>query len=101
MNDREKIGKGLEYCIGHHLCLGCGYYDPNNARCQKDLMRDALELLIKQEPIAPDCVAVCVGGFIGTFKWQYSCGACGHEIIKNDRWQTKYCPNCGKKVKWE
>ena len=50
MADREKVIKGLEYCTGNHLCSGCGYYDPDNARCQKDLMRDALELLKEQRP---------------------------------------------------
>ena len=51
MPDREKVIKGLEHCISHHLCLGCGYYDPDNARCQKDLMRDALKLLKEQDHV--------------------------------------------------
>jgi hypothetical protein len=50
----------------------------------------------KQEPVVPDCVT----SFDGTTR-HYLCVACGHEIMKNDRWQIKYCQNCGKAVKWE
>ena len=58
MIDREKVVKGLEYCTGNQLCSGCGYYDPDNVRCQKDLMRDALELLKEQEPVTPKEVSM-------------------------------------------
>jgi len=45
MTELEKVIKGLEHCIDHNLCIGCKYYGPNNVRCQKKLMHDALELL--------------------------------------------------------
>lgn len=91
MTDQEKIIKGLEYCAGNHLCSGCRYYDPDNARCQKDLMRDALELLEAQEPVKPELRMSKWG-----FKQWLICGACGGTIT----FKVTYCPYCGRKVKW-
>lgn len=91
MADREKVIKGLEYCIGHHLCLGCGYYDPNNARCQKDLMRDALELLKEQEPIRP--ILARIGNYDAIN--DYTCPVCGTDLYH----LQKYCDECGRAVK--
>ena len=94
MADREKVVKGLEYCTGNHLCSGCGYYDPDNVRCQKDLMRDALELLKEQEPVTPKEVSMYPQN-------QYACGSCGHVSIGTKDYHAKFCPACGRKVKWE
>ena len=81
MADREKVIKGLEYCTGNHLCSGCGYYDPDNARCQKDLMRDALELLKEQKAIVrcKDCrylnedSGICVIGIMHGYRDTWFC----------------------------
>lgn len=95
MTDREKVIDGLNETISYLRLKTGGVVD----RCIQH-QYDALELLKEQEPGTPDCVDVCTG-FDGTITRQYFCGACGHEIMKNDRWQTKYCPNCGKAVKWD
>ena len=97
MTDRKKVIKGLVYCIGHHLCFSCGYYDPNNVRCQKDLMRDALELLKEQKTVEPKLVGVNT----------WTCGECGALLGWEEFAQSglelikyKFCPECGRAVKW-
>ena len=54
MADKEKVIKGLEYCIqGFSKCKICPYYAGLSERClEKGLLPDALELL-KNEPNAP------------------------------------------------
>ena len=89
MPDREKVIKGLEYCTGHHSCSGCGYYDPDNARCQKDLMRDALAILLEQDAVKPREQEE-------TRTWTV-CGNCSQHLISKWLW----CPYCGKRVKWD
>ena len=59
--------------------------------------KDGSEYIIKgNTSVAPDCVDICDD----ILKSLYFCGACGYKIMKNDRRQTKYCPNCGKAVEW-
>ncbi len=86
MSDREKVIKGLEYCTGNHLCSDCGYYDPNNARCQKDLMRDVLELLKEQNGVP----------YVFNADGDTVCGVCGCYFDK----AYSNCPKCGRKVDW-
>ena len=62
-----------------------------------NVCRDALELL---KAVPPDAREVWIGSN-GAFHWEYTCGACGCGIMRNDRWKTKYCPQCGKAVKWD
>ena len=47
--DREKVIKGLECCLNVGDCQKQCDYFPDNG-CDKELMRDALELLKAQEP---------------------------------------------------
>ena len=92
MTDREKVIKGLECCLhdeddGHgRLCEKCPY---DCGDCRKDLYNDVLGLLKEQEPIRPDYDPA-------TLTW--SCGNCGQTF---DRCKNKFCPECGRKVKWE
>lgn len=50
MADREKVIKGLEYCVHEedYNCDGCPYARPYWCGC-KDLLADALALLKEQE----------------------------------------------------
>ena len=82
MPDREKVIKGLEQFISDFKPY-CG----NKADWGR--VFDALALLKAQEPVTP-----CRDTFLN---WR--CGYCKTEI---DRYEGhKYCPNCGKKVRWE
>lgn len=96
MADREKVINGLTHCTawsGLHECQpkvgdDCPYED--EADCQLSLMRNALVLLKEQEPVEPryeDCFA----------NWSARCGYCNAYIVGC----YKYCPGCGRKVKWE
>ena len=31
---------------------------------------------------------------------QYACGACGHVSVGSKDYHAKYCPECGRAVKW-
>lgn len=122
MTDREKVVNALEHCIDG--CFDNCPYEYGGAvtlkYCHSDLMRDALELLeddetqlvyrdeiIKahedenerlnellkeQEPTRVESVDY------GTdmFK-RYRCPKCKVFFDHNHN----YCPNCGKKVKWD
>ena len=50
-------------------------------------MGNALSLLKAQEPVKPKLDKYT----------NYTCGACGRMITR----AYKFCPECGKKVKWE
>lgn len=88
MPDLEKVIKGLDSCSNFGDCRKCPY-DPLPApKCYQMCELDALELLKKQEPIKPIRNLEII-----------RCGNCNCEI---DRYEgVKYCPNCGRKVKWE
>lgn len=95
MADREMVIKGLE-CIAQkreqaaNPCKGCGYSDrPNYAICVKDIASDALALLKEQEAVEPT-----YEDFLGNRVAR--CGNCNGYIVR-----YKYCPGCGKAVKWE
>ena len=89
MADREKVVKALK-CCSEGNCLNCPFVkdhmEPHVIGCENRLMKYALELLKDQEPISDSCHYV------------YKCGNC-LEIITGTHFN--YCPNCGKKVKWE
>ena len=102
MTKLEKVLKGLECCMSmpqrleECKAMGCPYVDEEYS-CNAPLCRDALELL---KAVPPDAREVWIGSN-GAFHWEYTCGACGCGIMRNDRWKTKYCPQCGKAVKWD
>lgn len=81
MDMREKVIKGLEQFVADFKPF-CG----NKADWQR--VYDALALLKAQEPVKP------VYG-LGITR----CGQCNHEIDKYGG--DRYCPQCGKAVKWE
>lgn len=105
MADRDKVIKGLELCsrepkqtIG--CLLDCPYEDVDG--CRKVLMRDALALLKAQEPVAPvrKSFLVSAPDEYGATPSMTVCGACGAWLLTVEP-RAKYCPNCGRAVKWE
>ena len=32
---------------------------------------------------------------------QYACGSCGHISVGSKNYHAKYCPECGRVVKWD
>lgn len=114
MKQFEKVEKGLEICTGsteYEDCITCPYHEdyyPNVCQYAKD--KDALalirqqqariaELEAEQEPIPPvveqemDDVCSCIDDV-------YRCGKCGCRLYRFAE-KNKYCPDCGKAVKWE
>ncbi len=100
MPDREKVIKGLETCIEHEDCGDCPYVstcvDPIDfAVC---LMKDALTLLKEQESATEFILD----------DYQPTCKICGLKpfvgYIPKIEWMKergyKYCPGCGRAVKW-
>lgn len=104
MADLEKVIYSIERCICHvpDACRDCGYDNHEYNECVEKLLRDALELLKEQEPVKP---TVRVDTWI--------CSKCGHTLESQEliddkenpqvliHEQYEYCPNCGRKVKWE
>ena len=125
MAGREKVIKGLECCLTlDSHCGDCPYYscDTQELDCERNLRHDALallkeqeaayqvaeellrkktilfdELLAEQEAVEPDTDSE------GTC----SCGNCGETVgyfpagCSTPQKLCKFCPECGKKVKWE
>ena len=101
MPDREKVIKGLECCTTScEMMSDCPYShdcqggDPDGV--SKQMLSDALALLREQETVR--------------FKvkqqrrsypfWDAECSGCGYKTSTiHENW--KYCPECGKKVKWD
>ena len=101
MIDREKVINGLEICsagewnsTGGRDHTDCPYYPAGYTGCTcKLLMRDTLALLQEQE--------------LTTFEndgHHIRCTNCGEYWCKTDiegnRFPDRFCPNCGRKVKW-
>lgn len=63
-------------------------------------VKDALSFMEEQKPMEPERREVWLGSN-GAFNYEYICGSCGCGIMKNNRWQTKFCPQCGRQVKWD
>jgi len=61
--------------------------------CQRWILKDTLDLLKEQEPIA---LSVC-GEPGGDSSWWYLCSKCGKPIDHKDR----FCKQCGQAVKWD
>lgn len=94
--DREKVIKGLECLITNEVpCDGCPYNEGENSSCLRNIANDALELLKEQKPVEPE---------------GENCGECGYTLHRinydgpdkelRHEW-FRFCPSCGKAVKWE
>lgn len=106
----EKVIKGLECCteelgLNQHrddFCAVCPYKDkdPENWYCfhRIDLMRDALALLKAQEPEETRLVRHFSRPNVYADLWLH-CEKCNGRV--DDRYRPKFCPECGRKVKWK
>lgn len=55
---------------------------------------NALELLKKQEPVKPKEVKL--------WYTEYACGYCDYKSVgRKDGYKMRFCPCCGRAVKWE
>ena len=104
MPDREKVIKGLE-CLTQRReptanpCKRCGYINrPNFSICVKDIASDALELLKEQEPQETRLVRHYSRPGVYADLWLH-CEKCGGKIDYGP-YRPKFCPECGRKVKW-
>lgn len=98
----EKVINGLDCCL-EGLCEPCEYRGSKGpGGCKDELMCDALTLLKAQEPVKPR--ERIYHFFADRYCYDVSprmvtCGACGECLPTGDA-TTKYCPNCGRAVKW-
>ena len=112
--DREKVIKGLEYCIADEYCDGCPYMDDcfeiDDKPFGEQLMRDAFELLKEQEAELSyreaksvthtatkldDATCPSCGNVVGE---KIRTGAIGQSVVQV---QWDYCRFCGQKLDWE
>ena len=105
MTDREKVIFDIERCICHvpDACRDCSKYGGiYEQRCMEHLMADALALLREQEPVKTEPVRfrVCRAGSGNYPFWDCVCDGCGFKTsMAHTDW--RFCPMCGKAVKWE
>lgn len=100
MPDLEKVIKGLEHCGSADMCDNCPYLvkDIENEGDGCQMFADALTLLKAKEPVK----AVADG------EDSYMCNNCG-TVIGWAEWgpggieevKYKFCPECGRAVKWD
>lgn len=97
MTDREKVNKGLE-CLANENAgcyTDCPYYESRiSASCFRNMAADALDMLQGQEPIAPKLIKMYPHDI-------YECGNCGHRSVGSKDYKAKYCPECGRALKWK
>ena len=95
--DVEKVVKGLK-CCKRGFCFACSYNDgkTESKDCKHALVDDALELLKAHEPVEP------YGQYsVHTGTKYIVCGACEKPLcMMKDSYRPKYCPECGRMVKW-
>ena len=108
MTDRERVIFDIERCICHvpDACKDCSKYGGDSAlRCMEDLLKDALELLKEQEPVAhatwlceETSTAYDLYG-VKTWAAKYKCSKCGsvHRAIEAHMCYS-YCPMCGARM---
>ena len=80
MADREKVIEGLEYLITAYAFHG------DDAEC----LGDALQLLKEHTPVNPRFIDGKRNHFV-------KCGNCNFDLMHG----MKFCPHCGRAVKWE
>lgn len=91
-----------------YVCPTCAYGKDDGRPCESlhPLLDDAFALLKAQEPVKPR--ERIYHFFADRYCYDVSprmvmCGACGEWLIENSDVipRYKYCPQCGRKVKWE
>lgn len=56
-------------------------------------IEDGTKLLKEQELIAPKLIKMYPHDI-------YECGNCGHRSVGSENYKAKYCPECGRTLKW-
>lgn len=103
MPDREKVIRGLECCLSPNDHENCPYdgIGKTYSHCLKQLVTDVFALLKEQEegiaPIESTTEQKKFADRIGFAVSEYWCGDCHFNLFN----RPKFCPNCGKKVKWD
>jgi len=92
MTDREKVIKGLECCVAVNCGQACPYATVGG--CQVQVLRDAVALLKEQEPV--DVIVEPLDDTRYIF-----CGACRCMLAQGKPKGYKFCPWCGRAVKWD
>ena len=89
MPDLAKVIRGLECCNAPNRHEGCPYDGAAHYNiCTHQLLTDAIALLREQEPVEP---------IRNRLTSVQRCGNCKAFIYVPP---YKYCPLCGKEVKW-
>ena len=96
MPDREKVMRGLRYCLERSQekvhCGDCPYwFDDFESGCHVyDMMRDAIELLeVKDVEIKTNA-----------YSWKfYYCPTCGKDFYGFDK-RVRFCNQCGQGIRW-
>ena len=99
--NREKVFDALRNCITEPKCRDCPWETCEEFHQTKkiplDLCLDILKMLKEQGAIEPDVDS----------EGSCSCGNCGTTVRYSPAGCSvpeklcKYCPECGKRVKWE
>lgn len=96
--DKEKVIKGLECCIRtYDFCPEECPYRKRICYGECGVMDDALKLLKTQEHIKPK-VTKRKTGFGNVLSYWFNCGDCNKPI---ERLKYRFCPYCGKGIKWD
>ena len=96
MADIEKVIEGLEDSLTNQ---SCGYMDGIGElyAVSGEYLQNAIALLKKHLPMEPKEMKIA--------KCHYQCAVCGSYVgIKGltvNRFNKKYCSECGQAVKWE
>ena len=95
MADREMVIKGIECLTADEITCNtdCPYF--SGVGCVNAILRETLELLKGQEP-----VKVIIHDEDEWYGFYAQCPECTCEWMM-DHEKLKYCPHCGKRVKWE
>lgn len=96
MTDREKVIKGLKCCNMPNNHDDCPYNMATHYNiCTHQLLTDAIALLKDQEAVKPFIRIHDANISNGT---EHVCGYCNGSFLHQ---HVKFCPWCGKAVKWD
>ena len=106
MTERNKVIEALEACVlkdpddsrDCKHCPRCNYGAFITNSCINGVMADALALLKTQEPDETRLVRHYSRPNVYADLWLH-CEKCGGVV--DDRYRPKFCPECGRKVKWK
>ena len=87
----------------HELIQELEWYQKNKIPdIQPEYLDDIITVLKAQEPVEPKVTVyhIFLDGTCDISPRMVTCGACGECLPTGDA-TTKYCPNCGRPVRWE